>query len=171
MSTLPIQTDLAFIELQSHLKVAENDKFKDFLKGQPHYLVDELAVELNAAIEPLIDCTTCGNCCRSLMITVSSTEADRLALVLNKSLTQTKAEYLEESMGGQLVINTIPCHFLECNKCTIYEDRFADCRAFPNLHLPELSKRIFATLMHYGRCPIVYNVIEAMKERTNFMAV
>ena len=64
-------------------------------------------------------------------------------------------------------MNKIPCHFLHENKCTVYEARPTECREFPGLHKPGFIKRSFATFMHYGRCPIIFNVIEALKKELN----
>jgi hypothetical protein len=63
----------------------------------------------------------------------------------------------------------MPCHFLNNNKCTVYDYRFAGCREFPALHLPNFTKRLFTTFMHYDRCPIIYNVVEGLKKETGFM--
>jgi len=165
----PIQTDLVYIAAQADLKFSENENFRDYLRNG-EFDLDTMVIALNAVIEPQIDCTQCGNCCRSLMINVTPAEATQLAGRLGQSLEMVKKTFLEESTGGQLVINTIPCHFLDNNKCSIYSDRFTDCRAFPNLDKPGFAQRIFATLMHYGRCPIIYNVMEELKQHTTFIA-
>lgn len=161
-------TDLEIIATAAVSKATENELFREYLKQFPGDL--DLAVcEINAAIEPLVDCTQCGNCCRSLMINVTAAESVQLADRLGMSVDEVKKSYLEESTGGELVINTIPCHFLADNKCTIYLDRFSDCRAFPHLDKPGIRSRLFGTLMHYGRCPIIFNVIEELKMHTNFI--
>ncbi|MFK5088425.1 YkgJ family cysteine cluster protein, partial [Klebsiella pneumoniae] len=68
-----------------------------------------------------------------------------------------------------MVINKVPCHFLSDNQCTVYEHRFAGCREFPALHLPKFFKRLFTVFMHYERCPIIFNVVEALKQKTKFI--
>lgn len=159
--------DLDFIATESTDRVLENEHFRRFLGGYIGNL-DAIVQELNLQISAKVDCTACGNCCRSLMINVTRQEANQLADRLGCSFTALKETHLEESMGGQLIINTIPCHFLKDNKCTVYEDRFAECREFPGLHRNGFRDRIFSTLMHYGRCPIVYHLIEELKGITNF---
>ena len=62
-----------------------------------------------------------------------------------------------------MLMNAIPCTFLKEEKCTVYAHRFAGCREFPAMHLPNFNKRLFTTFMHYSRCPIIYNVIEGLK--------
>lgn len=141
----------------------QNAQFKDFLKRQDAEAIDARVFELNKKIESQVDCTKCGNCCRTLMINVEQKEADDLQQYLGISKDEFETKYVEKSESGMMVVNTIPCHFLSENKCTVYEHRFADCRNFPNLHLPGFTKRLFATFMHYGRCPIIYNVVEELK--------
>jgi Fe-S-cluster containining protein len=76
--------------------------------------------------------------------------------------------YLEKGSNGMMILNSIPCHFLSENKCTVYEHRFEGCKEFPALHLPGFKKRAFTTFMHYERCPIIFNVVEQLKERLHF---
>ena len=82
-----------------------------------------------------------------------------------------KEKFIEESQGGQLIINTIPCHFLADNKCTIYENRFTECRDFPHLHKDGFTARYFNTIMYYHMCPIIFNVVEVLKEELGFKIV
>ena len=104
------------------------------------------------------------------MINVTAEEASQLSSTLGMDESQFKQEYLEESMEGQLIINQVPCHFLEGNICSIYENRFNECREFPHLHKKGFQNRLFGTLMHYGTCPIVFNSIEALKTVSGFHA-
>jgi Fe-S-cluster containining protein len=99
------------------------------------------------------------------MINVSDTEADNVAEHLNIPRKKFDDLYIETSLGGKMIINTIPCHFLNNNTCTVYEHRFAGCREFPALHLPQFKDRLFTIFMHYDRCPIIFNVIEQLKQR------
>ena len=142
----------------------ENERFKDFLRQQDGENIDNMVFALNKKVEAEVDCTVCGNCCRSLMINVEQEEADDLTNYLGITKEEFEKRYVEKSDSGMMIVNTIPCHFLNDNKCTVYEHRFADCRNFPNLHLPGFTTRLFATFMHYGRCPIIYNVVEELKE-------
>lgn len=169
LRSLQITTTLADIAAKAEAKDAENQAFRTFLQSQESNSIDELVQELDALITPQIDCTTCGNCCRSLMINVTADEINVLAAHLGRTEEDVKKEYVETgSHGGIMIMNTIPCHFLKNDCCTIYEQRFEECREFPGLHNTQFTKRLFATLAHYGRCPIIYNVIEEMKVRLRF---
>ncbi len=167
---MQIITDLKRIKVLSADKEMENDNFRVFLKHQNGLDIDFVVHRLNDEITPQIDCTQCGNCCRSLMINVTSEEASALSNRLQLSLSDTKAKYIEESEQGQLIMNTIPCHFLSGSSCSIYEDRFTECREFPHLHKPHFTRRLFGTMMYYGMCPIIFNVVEQLKDRLHFNA-
>lgn len=149
-------------------KEEENIRFASFLKQQNEEQVDEKVHQLNAIVEKEIDCTTCGNCCKTLMINVTDEEATRAAARLELNREDFDKKYLEKGSHGMMLINSIPCHFLQENKCTIYEDRFEGCREFPALHLPSFTKRLFTVMMHYSRCPIIFNVVEQLKSETGF---
>ena len=162
------QTDLSFIAAASLEKEEENEHFLRSLRNLDNNSLDEMAHLLNSEVSAAIDCTACGNCCKSLVINVTQEEIGPLADHFGMSVEATKEKYIEESQQGNCFINTIPCHFLTDNKCTIYEQRFTECRDFPHLHKPGFKARLAGTLGHYGRCPIIYNVVEEMKVRTGF---
>ena len=158
-----IITDRDCISKSADENYEENVSFRAFLKQVDDTFLDEKVHHLNNIISPQIDCTKCGACCRQLMINVTDEEKIAVANHLNISPLQFKEDYLEESMQGKLIINTIPCHFLSDSKCSIYENRFSECRAFPHLHESNFKGRLFGTLVHYAMCPIIYNVIEQLK--------
>lgn len=159
-------TEIAKIAIE---KTEENIAFQKFLKQQPTDEIDKQVKRLDVAITPNIDCTICGNCCKSLMINVTEQEADKLAAHLQVTRVLFDETYIEKGSQSMMLMNTIPCNFLADNKCTVYEHRFAGCKEFPGLHLPHFSARLFTTFMHYERCPIIFNVVEALKEQTNFL--
>ncbi len=161
-------TDRNFIKAQAEIKEEENDAFRTFLKGLNSDELDEKVHAISDAVTPQIDCTACGACCRQLMINVTEQEKNKVANHLHISPKQFKDDYLEESMQGKLIINTIPCHFLQDSKCNIYENRFTECREFPHLHEKNFQGRLFGTLVHYAMCPIIYNVVEELKIQIGF---
>lgn len=162
--------DLSLIAAKADEKQEENDRFLRSVHARGEEGLDAIAHRLNNQVSAAIDCTACGNCCKTLVINVANDELVPLAEHLQLSEEATKEKYIEESMAGRLFINTMPCHFLSDNKCTIYEARFTECRDFPHLHKPGFKDRLAGTLMHYGRCPIIYNVIEKMKTELGFIA-
>ena len=165
---LPLISDREFIKKQAEVNEEENDAFRLYLKGLDSDGLDKKVHEINNFVTSQIDCKACGACCRQLMINVTEEEKIAVANHLNISPLQFKDKYLEESLQGKLIINTIPCHFLSDSKCSIYENRFTECRAFPHLHESNFKGRLFGTLVHYAMCPIIYNVIEQLKVDVGF---
>jgi uncharacterized protein len=161
-------TDLDEIKNLSAERETENDAFRVFLKSSDGKVIDTIVHKLNDNITPQIDCTACGNCCKSLMINVTKQEADNLAAHLQTTVQNLKEKYIEESSEGQMVVNKIPCHFLAGTKCSIYEHRFEGCREFPHLDRDNFTNRLFGIMMYYSVCPIIFNVVEALKIQLRF---
>lgn len=165
---MTLQTDLEFLESQSLLKEEENERFKSYLRNINSDVVDLLVQALNADIEPRIDCTTCGNCCRKLMININDAEIETMAGGLGISAEAFTSQYVQEG-SSMKIMNAIPCPFLGDNKCTAYDCRPGGCREFPKLDEPGFTGRMFGTFTHYGMCPIIFNVVEQLKWQTGFL--
>lgn len=163
---LPI--DLEYIENKAASEAVKNDHFTAYVRKLDSNVIDPLVHDLNKTISSQINCTDCGNCCNLLVINVEDSDVKRAADGCNISQEAFKETYLEESLAGKLFMNSVPCHFLTNNKCTFYEYRFTDCREFPHLHKPNFKDRLPFTMMYYGKCPIIYNVVEALKEKLNY---
>lgn len=163
------EENLEFIAAKALEKEKENHHFWQLVQRQDDVALDNIVHALNDEVSAAIDCTTCGNCCNKLIINVLPEEIAPLAAHLNMSEAEAKEKYVEESIAGNCFINTIPCHFFAEKKCTVYEYRFKECREFPHLHKPGARKRFLGTMMHYGNCPIIYNVVEALKLKLEFV--
>ena len=161
-------TDLEIIKSQADLLATENLEFQDFLRNLEGETLDKTVFALSEEISPLISCTDCGNCCKSLMVNIDEQEATHLAAHLGQTRAEFDQKYIEKGESGRMVINAIPCHFLKDNACTVYAHRFAGCKEFPAFHIPDFNKRLFTTYMHYDRCPIIYNVMENLKSEVGF---
>jgi hypothetical protein len=168
MQTQKLETNLTIIAQKSITDVIENKAFVEYLQQLNATEIDDAVYELDLKISPQIDCTQCGSCCKTLMINVEEQEANIAAQSLSMSRKTFDEKYIEKSLGGKMVISKIPCHFLQDNKCNIYLNRFAGCKEFPALHLPHIQKRLFTIFMHYGRCPIIFNVMENLKVAVGF---
>ena len=162
-------TDLQQLASDEELKEDENFHFREFLAKHDDEIIDAKVFKLNEIIAPQINCTECGNCCKTLMVNITENESVDLAVFLKIQIQDLKEKYIETSLQGNMILNKIPCHFLSGTVCSIYENRFTECKEFPRLHLPKFRSRLFATFMHYGRCPIIYNVIEELKKQTGFI--
>ena len=161
-------TNLAEIARLADERVGENDGFLAFLEAGDFADLDAKVHEINHRVTGQIDCTACGNCCRTLIINVSPGDVERCCSILGANEVAFRDRYIETSLQGAEFVNALPCHFFEANKCTIYEARFTDCREFPHLHKDGFLRRLSGTMLHYGRCPIIFNVIEQLKVELEF---
>ena len=161
---MQLTTSLSQIQLLATQKEQENIRFAEYLRQLNAEELDATVHTINKKVEPLIDCTQCGNCCKTLMIQVEEEEANTLAAALQQERSSFDEAFLEKGSSGIMIINRMPCAFLSGTRCSVYEHRFSGCREFPGLHLPAFQKRIFTVMMHYDRCPIVFNVIEQLKQ-------
>lgn len=164
---MEIIQSLAVIEAIYNDKEDENEQFRNYLKLADPEEIDAHIATLNNIITPQIDCTTCGNCCRNLMINIEDEYVEKLANRLNLTEAVFLQRYVEKG-ETLMVFNQVPCHFLHDCKCTVYEDRPSDCRRFPNLDVPGFQTRLFATFSHYRICPIIFNVVEGLKTSMGF---
>jgi Fe-S-cluster containining protein len=165
-----LNKDTQYNEFYMNLNYKINEGFRYFIQGVDGKMVDECVEKLLPAVENEINCTQCGACCKELMINVTKDEVFSVTKALSIEKNEFLEKHIEQSASGDiLIMNTIPCFFLSGSKCGIYENRFNECREFPHLHKPNLAGRMFGTLMHYGRCAIIFNVVEQLKEELNFI--
>ncbi len=167
-TSMNLITNLQLIASLAKEREEENYHFRSFLKRNDDKKTDKTVHRFNEEISAKIDCTRCGNCCRSLMINLEKSDSQRLSEHLNISEDDFEKNYTETSEEGTTIFNTIPCHFLSDNKCTVYEARPATCSEFPHLHKPGFVFRLFSVIDNYGRCPIVFNVVEELKKSLKF---
>jgi Fe-S-cluster containining protein len=163
------ETELQAIAAIASGKDEENDHFMRSLK---HYNGEELDAKVHQIYDDVnaaIDCTTCGNCCKTLVVNITKPEIERLAVFMNMTEEALREKYIEESLAGNTFINSVPCHFLSGTSCSIYTERFTECRDFPHLHKPGFRERFLGTLLHYPSCPIIFNTVEVLKRELKFV--
>jgi Fe-S-cluster containining protein len=165
----PLEIDIKIISRVSKIKENENFRFRSFLKGQDGEKVDRIAHRLNAEVESLIDCTSCGNCCENLRPCVNDLEIDALAKidhVLRKYFIENFTE--KDDFENIRYLKNIPCKYLNKKKCSVYVDRPEDCRSYPHIQKGSFNSRTLRIIGNYGICPIVFNVWERLKTEFKF---
>jgi len=166
---MELETDLNWLKEMALERQEENLQFREFLLRMDSRELDTKVHGLNEQVSASIDCTTCGNCCRSFIVSLDEADKKRLEDHLGVASATVNRKYLEKSQMGQWVFSHIPCSFLKDNRCTVYSARPADCRDYPHLHQDRINAHLQAILGSYGICPIVYNVMEMLKEETGFL--
>jgi hypothetical protein len=166
--------DLVHLRALAQEKEDENWRFRQFLKVRCDLESEEIDQRVAAATERVwagIDCTTCANCCREVRPTFSEEDVSRLCQRLNMTPQQFVESYLERTEPGDenpWKTQTTPCAFLKDNRCSVYEDRPVDCRGYPYLYEPDFVFRTMGMIERTSTCPIVYEVMEALKESLGF---
>ena len=167
--------DLIQLRALAQEKEDENWRFRQFLKGRCELAPEEIDQRVVAATERVwagIDCTNCANCCREVRPTLSEEEARRLAQRMEMAPQPFIEAYLERTEPGDenpWQTRTTPCPFLKDNRCSVYDDRPADCRGYPYLYEPDFVFRTMGMIERTSTCPIVYEVMEELKGSLGFV--
>lgn len=167
-------TDLTVIARLSELDFESNTEFRTFLRHQLLWTneeLDALVQELDKEVTAAIDCTACGNCCRELCISVEAEDIERLAKRLGISSSDFESRYVavDDDDSTEKFMPESPCPFLGGCKCTVYEDRPKVCREFPHLYKNNFRSRLLGVFDTASECPIVFNVLEELKRRANWL--
>jgi hypothetical protein len=162
------------LKVLAEKKEDENWRFRDFLKRHCRLdpeEIDERVFELTKRVWAGIDCTTCANCCKHVKPTLYEEELDRLANRLGIPRNNLIEKYLTRNdEGGEKPWTTqsTPCPFLRENRCSVYEDRPADCQGYPYLYQPDFTARLMGMIERTFACPIVYEVMEELKRSVRY---
>ena len=165
-------TDLVQIRLLGEKKRDENFRFRRFMKSRDHS--DRILRRIAEGIQEQIDCTECGNCCKTSTTHVTERDIDRLARHLRIPVARFIAEYTqrdEEEGGLNLKFSKESgCVFLEGTLCSVYEARPDICQRYPHLVRGNgsIASRMWSFVDRASICPIVYNSLEAFKEELRF---
>jgi len=153
------ETDIDEIKKIMKIEEKENMIFWKWLK------TDELDFErFNKIVKEVsekIDCTKCGNCCKVNTPVLHEEDIKKASEKLNIN----KEEFIDKytkTDDKDTVFNKLPCHFLEDDKCSIYDARPNDCKNFPNLD-KDVTTRCHQFFSNAEICPLVFNVLENAK--------
>lgn len=166
--------DLANLKRMAEAGADANYRFRDFLKHRTRLSsreVDRLVFEIAERVWKRTDCTTCANCCREVVPTLSQTEVDRLATHLGMTSSEFASKYLNRVEGTEdnpWIIRERPCPFLKDNRCSVHEHRPANCRDYPYLDKPDFTSRTLSMIGRLSECPAVVEVWEELKRATGF---
>jgi Fe-S-cluster containining protein len=162
-----IETNLSKIRRIAAEREDENYRFRRFLKSKDSEKVDDIVHRLHKKIVPLIDCTTCGNCCYCLRLKINDEDINVLAHLENISPEEYQTGYCEED-EEDICLKDVPCRYLDGKKCRIYENRPQQCREFPYTNKKDFIFRLLGMIRFYETCPIVFNLMEKLKDEFRF---
>ena len=163
-----IETDLSKINHLASIREDENFRFRAFLKSKDSDKVDTIVHRLHEEITKQIDCTLCGNCCCNLKLRLYKEDIVTLSRLENVTSESYEQKHCETDAFKEIFFKTIPCRYLEKTKCRIYESRPKQCREFPYTNKKGFTSRSLGMIDFYEICPIVFNLMEQMKDEMRF---
>ncbi len=164
---MKIETDLKTIEKTGRKKDDENWEFRTFLKclDMESDELDSIVHQITAEVSSQIDCTACGNCCKTSRPTLDEEDVSEFASGLGIPIPVLQQKHLkvDKHDASKYLFKSLPCPFLKNNRCTNYDHRPTDCHSFPHLYEVHFISRLYGVLANYSICPIVFNVYERLK--------
>jgi Fe-S-cluster containining protein len=139
---------------------------KKFTKEKPSY-GKKVMKESEQVAWALIDCTSCGNCCKTMTPTWKKAEVNRLASHLGMTYNEFFEKWLMvDEETGDICNNSTPCQFLDLENglCGVYELRPHDCATFPHLYRSDFydQTELYASNLH--RCPATLTAMEHLEQ-------
>jgi Fe-S-cluster containining protein len=157
-------TNLEWIAAQKPNQTQGFEMLRKAIQPIPVTRFDALVHPIVAEVTAGIDCTQCGNCCKQQEPGVSAEEIEKLATFNHQSTADFMASHVAWDKEGVSFLCTQPCVFLNHTTCSIYTHRPLACADFPGLHRPRLKWRMRQVEENYSLCPIVFNVVEKLKQ-------
>jgi len=127
--------------------------------------IDKQSAEVHTEVFAEIDCLACANCCKTTPALVTKKDAKRIGKFLGLPPKTFIRKYLIEDINGELLINKVPCTFLnEDNTCQIYEVRPQACRQYPHTDQEGFRYRAKMNATNTIVCPATFEIVERLKK-------
>ena len=165
-------TDLDTVKRLAEERAERYAGFRAFIKGRLDWgdaRLDRVVHEIARPIHEAVDCTSCANCCCTMLVRVHPGDAPRLARHLRLQEADFEARYLAVNRQGEkMIAGSPPCPFLCGLRCSAYTVRPRDCREFPHLLKAGFRSRSLSVFANAGECPIVFNTLERLMLAVGF---
>ena len=153
-------------EIKKYLAKAKDDFDKNSNKLKKLFWDENLVekqMKLHVEVFQKIDCLDCANCCKTTPTTVSSQDVKRISKFLGISKKQFMRKYVMDDLTGDLVLNFVPCTFLnDDNTCAIYEVRPSTCIKYPLTDDSEFKRRPKWNAKNTMICPASLLVVDGL---------
>ena len=141
-----------------------------FIRGMKMFTQEQIDPIASAAHDKVfgeLDCLKCGNCCKTMDLSVSEADIQRLSKHLNMSVEEFWSTYeLSKNKWGDIIVKSRPCPFLgENNKCEVYEVRPQECQNYPYTNRGKFAARSYGHSANSTKCPAVFHILEEMRIR------
>lgn len=143
----------------------ELDDTRTYLKSlKVNKNIDASVSQLHQEVFAKVDCLQCANCCKTTPAIVTRPDARRIAKHLGITSKAFIKKYLLEDFDGSLMINGVPCTFLnQDNTCQIYEVRPEACSAYPHTDQFGFNRRSKMNALNTIVCPATYEIVRRLK--------
>ena len=149
------------------IKSEENFEFRMFLKHHADEdKLDEQFKTLHDTFFKIYDCTKCGNCCKELRPAITFNDVNRLSKHLGTSKKDLIDKYFIVEDG--LFMKNSPCDFLKDERCIINDYKPESCKKYPYTDEKDRLSSMWSIVNNAEICPVVYEIIEELKEIYNF---
>ncbi|MCK5846448.1 MAG: YkgJ family cysteine cluster protein [Bacteroidales bacterium] len=136
--------------------------FKRIKKKTPKNL-DYFVQEKNDEVFEVIDCLSCGACCKELGPRITDHDVQRMAKGMKMKPSKFTEQYLKMDDDDYFAFNEMPCPFLmPDNYCMVYEHRPKACREYPHTDRRKFSQLLQLTELNIKTCPAAMEVSKAI---------
>lgn len=152
-------------------KENENLRFRAFLKeNADEKELDQQFQNLHRELFAVYDCSRCRNCCKMYQGFIPREDLERDSEYLGMTVEMFIRLYLEpdEREEGYCTLHN-PCDFLQENgDCLLGDCRPENCRKYPYTDQPERLQSMYSILEAAEVCPVVYEILERLKDMYGF---
>lgn len=142
----------------------ETSAFLKRLKKKKPKNLDTLVHELHYEAFASFDCLECANCCKTIGPRVTDKDIGRLSKHLKIKPSDFIDKYIEVDEDNDYVFKGHPCPFLlPDNYCMVYEHRPKACREYPHTNRKRFYQILQITHKNCEICPVVFNIVEKLK--------
>ncbi|MEM9547262.1 MAG: YkgJ family cysteine cluster protein [Bacteroidota bacterium] len=139
-----------------------NLSFLTSIRGKSEW--DEASSAVHKEVFEKADCLKCANCCKTTPAIVERSDIKRIAKFLGIPPKSFIRKYLLEDIGGGMVIQCVPCTFLNSdNTCQIYEVRPKACREYPHTDQEDFHRRAKMNAKNTIVCPAAFEIVERLR--------
>jgi len=132
--------------------------------------LDKLIDTIATPIIEAIDCTQCANCCRSLDVYLTQSDASNLAAHLDIPLRDITLQYIDTDTAPAVEewgkFRHQPCALLDGKRCAVYTHRPDTCRRYPQF-TPDFRWVLDDLIEGAAVCPIIYNVLSEVAQQAD----
>jgi Fe-S-cluster containining protein len=143
-----------------------NHLYLKWLKKTQDAKVISSILDIHHQVFDKTDCLACANCCKTTPALMTPDDVNRLAHHLGISKKQFTRLYLIEDFNGDMVLNRVPCHFLQKDHiCAVYDLRPDACRRYPHTDEKEYLNRTDLNIANTIVCPAAYRILSQIKTK------